>query len=435
MESAMENETQQDTRAVTDNITAGIPVETTVHDGDATGVNEVVVETNPDDSLITTDDFCDDDDENVVCQVAQDIDDLEMVKTALESYETILQSMLDRDGEISAPVMMAVNKGLECFGLEPITNRFVSLEDVTGSSLVVRQAASDDYVGRVKENVSSTGKKIAEAFRKFIEWVQNFYRTWLANGTNKIRQITKLRDRISKTKNFEPVTINNPRALMTGTTFVLEDEQAFDKALNMFVGAMKFSTVTGPNIAGGYFTALDELIKEHGAKYFEDVPDEIFNDIGEEFTLETMKYMRTVMHRGTSELNVEGEYLVSDALPGNYYMYFQKRDYNGFPYAYVGFEQSSDHEVPHQVELVLDSRRAKHYTEGLRHALTSIERNRGGVNALDRFVLWSATAQGNKNTTAIRMIKGLMGEVAPVMGQFDRFVNATCKAIERSIVE
>ena len=437
MEAAMENETQQDTRVITDNITAGIPVETTVHNGDTAGVNEVVVETNPDDSLITADDFCDDEDVGVVCQVAQDIDDLEMVKTALESYETILQSMLDRDGEISAPVMMAVNKGLECFGLEPITNRFVSLEDVTGSSLVVRQAASDDYVGRVKENISNTTKRIVEAFRKFIEWIQNFYRTWFQSMSSKEKVVKDLLAKVKTVKEFKPVKINSPRALCVGSEFILNNEAEFDRTLNIFNGVFQFITKDGPQAARQYnHTVTGIITRNKNSTVGEEAWKELSATNHTLYSSIENSRLYKQLDKGRDELDLAGEYVVSGPAAGNYRFYMETRGYNDVPYIVIGFKEESGTDVPQEVEFIPDRQRVIHLLTNLLKGYDALHNKFIHVNGGERNTVASMVPLGDRFVTLYtKTLKGLFGDISDVLGQYARFANATCKVIERSIVE
>ena len=436
LEAVVENETAVETRPVTDNIMASVPVKTEVQNEQPAKLDEVVVETNPTD--VSTDIISSDLEptSGLGVQINQDLDDLEMVNSALEAYHTILKKNMEQHGILDRQVMLAVNHSLECFGLSPITNRFVSLEaeEYSSTALVSKQAASNDYIGRLGDKISDTGRRIAEAFRKFIEWIQNFYRTWLRGIGSTKDKVKELLLKVEKTKEFKPVKISAPRALCISNEFVLNNEAEFDRTLNVYTDALKLITEDGPHLARKYDQDVDELAKNS------ENPEDAFGKIlgiNQQLcnTIES-SHIYKKLDKGRDELDLEGEYVVSDATAGNYRFYIETRSYKDVPYIQIGFKEQSGLDVPHEVEFLPDRQRVVHILKNLLKGYDEFGTKFYTMDNTERSTVKSMLPLGNSFVELyVKTLRGLFGSVTDVVGQYDRFGLAVCKVIEKSIVE
>lgn len=435
LEAVVENETTVETRPVTDNIMASVPVKTEVQNEQPAKLDEVVVETNPTDVNIDTlsSDLEPANDQGA--QINQDLDDLEMVNSALEAYHTILKKSMGQHGILDRQVMLAVNHSLECFGLNPITNRFVSLEaeEYSSTALVSKQAASNDYIGRLGDKISDTGRRIAEAFRKFIEWIQNFYRTWLRGIGSTKDKVKELLVKAEKTKEFKPVKIASPRALCIGNEFVLNNEAEFDRTLNIYYGAIKFVTEDGPQAARQYNGNVSNLIKgqdvDEAFKMLAGINHTLYSNI------ESSRLYKQ-LDQGRDELDLEGEYVVSGPAAGNYRFYMETRGYKDVPYIQIGFKEQSGLDVPHEVEFLPDRQRVTHILKNLLKGYDEFGTKFYTMDHTERSTVKSMLPLGNSFVELyVKTLRGLFGSVTDVVGQYDRFGLAVCKVIEKSIVE
>lgn len=358
----------------------------------------------------------------------KELDDLHYRHTALESYNAIVADIMERNGELDSATIQAVNKGLECLGFGAITNRFVSLEDHDNSDKFLRQVSSESYVSDLKEKVSKTGSRYAEAFRKFIKWIQDLYSSWIANGANKVKRIRSLIEEVRKASSIKNIELSNPTQLMIGDKLVIDpdNKHLFQTSLELYEKIFRYVALESAN----------DIIK-----YTADVLPKIMHksiivvrEVNGDFTDQFISQM-SLDKNDEVGLNTDNEYWVSDMLPGNYYFYVEKMDYNGVPYPYVGFKQSSTFEPVENIWYESDKTYTLHLLNALAVSCLTMEKIRANIDRLGRLKINTAMVTSTELDVYYKTVRGIFGEIAPVLGQFDRFVKTILTVIERSIVK
>ena len=383
--------------------------------------NETIIKAKPNDN-IEINDFA-----NVVSDenpITQDLDDLEMVNSALEAYRVLLKSSAI-DGVLDQKTMLAVNHSLECFGLSPITNRFISLEDYGTISQLQQRVASEDFIKGIGDKISAGAKKLYEALRKFLEWIQNFYRTWIKNSTSKIKVIKNILDKSKNSKGFYTDEQILPKILYADNEFILNDINKFNSVFNVFMDAVQITLVDGPTTARIYQEDVRNGVNDYDT--LKNINIELCESISELASKE--------MQKGHGELDIDSEYFISEPCAGNSYFYMEIKNYLDAPYIVFGFSNSTVPEENKHAVFSPDYKKINHMLTKLIEGYEDIGKLQVFANNIERYTVKSMLPIGDDITKLyIKTIRGLFGSVTDIVGYYDRFSLAVCKVIEKSLV-
>lgn len=352
-----------------------------------------------------------------------DIDDLIMVKSSLESYQVLLKATM-LNGTLDRQTMLVVNRSLECFGLEPIINRFLSLENYENYTESQKNIASEDFLGKVGDKIKSTGKMIAEAFRKFIAWIKAFWHTWFTGLKDKIAEAEKLYNEVSRVKTLNDIEIVGCYNLAYNNVCALTDYPTAKEATRATYNVMNAVLDDYPFISKDYIEDIEYAIEQNKVESISDLPKEVMMKIQSEM-IEQLK--TTLGGKNDSDESV----IVKNAIPGNKIFYLDINEYNGIVYPIYHYETIEGE--PREKTLKITAANAKDIMHDVVSLLNSTEKRRNTLKFIDHYQYNNKGDENMNVQVYMKTIRCLLGSATKSVSMVIEFTDTIMKNLKMAI--